>query len=118
MLGGVVLGGSVRDLGWIRATTSRSTPPASPIAGPTRTGRARSTCRSRSTAWSIEPGDLVLGDDDGLLCVPFDAAASLYDAARAKHEAEEKTLASTQAGRLDPKTWVDEALKRLGCEGV
>ena len=31
--------------------TSRSTPPASRIAGPTRTVPARSTCRSRSTAW-------------------------------------------------------------------
>jgi regulator of RNase E activity RraA len=66
----------------------------------------------------IEPGDLVIGDDDGLLCVPFDDTESLYEAARTKREAEEKTLAATMAGRLDPKTWVDESLKRLGCEGV
>jgi len=66
----------------------------------------------------IEPGDLVLGDDDGLLCVPFDQAAAIHEQARAKNEAEAKILANTQAGKLDPKSWVDESLKRLGCEGV
>ena len=32
----------------------------------------------------IEPGDLVLGDDDGLLCVPYDQAESLLAAALEK----------------------------------
>ena len=45
-------------------------------------------------------------------------AASRSIWARAKREAEEKTLAATEAGRLDPKTWVDESLRKLGCEGV
>lgn len=39
-------------------------------------------------------------------------------AARAKNEAEAKVLANARAGKLDPKTWVDESLKKLGCEGV
>jgi regulator of RNase E activity RraA len=59
----------------------------------------------------------MLGDDDGLVCVPFDQAEKIHEQARAKNEAETKILANTQAGKLDPKIWVDESLKRLGCEG-
>ena len=66
----------------------------------------------------VEPGDLVLGDDDGLLSVPFDDVEAVYAAARAKHDAEARQYAETMAGRLDPKTWVDETLRKLGCEGV
>jgi regulator of RNase E activity RraA len=66
----------------------------------------------------IEPGDLVIGDDDGLLCVPFDQTASVYADAKKKNEAEATALAGTMSGKLDPKAWVDETLRRLGCEGL
>ena len=47
-----------------------------------------------------------------------DETESVYAAAKAKHEAEAKIVANTMAGKLDPKTWVDETLKKLGCEGL
>jgi regulator of RNase E activity RraA len=65
----------------------------------------------------IAPGDLVLGDEDGLLCVPFDEAETIHAAAGAKHAAEEKQVASIEAGTHDA-SWVDAALRRLGCEGL
>ncbi|MBM6581856.1 hypothetical protein ILT44_16790 [Microvirga sp. BT689] len=45
----------------------------------------------------IEPRDLILGDggDDGLLCVPYDATATIYVDVKAKQAAEEKTMAAT-----------------------
>jgi len=66
----------------------------------------------------IEPGDLVLGDDDGLLAVPYDATEVVFAAASAKHQAETRTLESTLAGRLDTKPWVNETLRKLGCDGL
>jgi regulator of RNase E activity RraA len=65
----------------------------------------------------IEPGDLMLGDDDGLLCVPFEQTEAVCLAALAKHRAEENTMAATIAGNLD-RSWVEDRLKALGCEGV
>ena len=63
----------------------------------------------------ITPGDLVIGDDDGLLCVPRQEAEAIYRAAKAKNDAEEKQMAATRAGTSD-RSWVDAALVRLGCE--
>ena len=63
----------------------------------------------------ITPGDLILGDDDGLLCVPFDQCDRVYQAAKAKTDAEQLQIANIQAGTND-RSWVDTALKRLNCE--
>lgn len=62
----------------------------------------------------IHPGDLVIGDADGLLCVPFDDAERLLAATHKKMEAEKKMLDDIAAGQLDT-SWIDVMLKRLGC---
>ena len=63
----------------------------------------------------IDPGDLILGDDDGLLCVPYDDTEIVYQSTIAKQASEEKIMAATRAGNVD-RTWVEDALKKLGCE--
>lgn len=63
----------------------------------------------------IEPGDLVIGDEDGLLCVPYDQVADVYDRASAKHHAEQKQLEQIASGEND-RSWVLESLKKKGCQ--
>lgn len=63
----------------------------------------------------IEPGDLMLGDCDGVLCVPFDHLETVCATGEAKLRAEEKQMAEIEAGTTD-RTWVDASLGRLGCE--
>jgi len=63
----------------------------------------------------IQPGDLVVGDADGVLCVPFDEAAEILAATRRKMDAEMKTLADIAAGQLDT-SWIDATLRRIGCD--
>jgi regulator of RNase E activity RraA len=65
----------------------------------------------------IEPGDLILGDWDGLVAVPFAEVETVYAASKAKHEAEIRQMAAIEAGTND-RSWVDQALKRLGCDVV
>jgi regulator of RNase E activity RraA len=65
----------------------------------------------------IEPGDLVLGDWDGVLAVPLNEVVAVHAAAAAKNEAEGRQMAATEAGTVD-RSWVDQALARLGCETV
>jgi len=57
----------------------------------------------------------MLGDADGVLCVPFEHAERILVAARAKAAAEVKTLQDIAAGQLD-MGWIDDALRRLGCD--
>ena len=63
----------------------------------------------------VEAGDLVMGDDDGVLYIPFNQVGSVYDTARAKAKAELKMMADISAGTYDD-TWVDAILNRLGCQ--
>jgi regulator of RNase E activity RraA len=39
-------------------------------------------------------GDLVIGDDDGVLCVPLEEVGSVFKRATAKFEAEERQMAN------------------------
>ena len=57
----------------------------------------------------------VLGDDDGVACVPFAAAETVLAATQAKHAAELEQMAEIEAGKSD-RAWVDAALRKLGCE--
>jgi regulator of RNase E activity RraA len=57
----------------------------------------------------------MLGDDDGVLAVPFDDVETVLAAAWAKHAAEEKQMAATLAGTTD-RSYIDATLARLGCE--
>jgi RraA family protein len=117
-IAGLVLNGSIRDYDAIHAGTYPVFAAGITHRGPYKDGPGEINVSIAIDGMVIEPGDLMLGDDDGLLCVPFDQTAKIHEQARAKNEAEAKTLANTQAGKLDPKKWVDESLKKLGCEGV
>jgi len=64
---------------------------------------------------SIMPGDLVLGDGDGVLAVPLDEAESVLAAARRKQEAEMVELEHIAQGTVD-RRWVVDTLRAKGCE--
>jgi regulator of RNase E activity RraA len=62
----------------------------------------------------INPGDLVIGDRDGVLVVPLEAAKDVLAKTMAKQDAEVRQMAAIENGTND-RLWVDESLKRLGC---
>ena len=62
----------------------------------------------------VAPGDLMIGDGDGVLCVPYEAATALLEAGRAKATAEAVMIAQIQDGSYSAE-WVDATLKRGGC---
>ena len=115
---GVVVNGAIRDVAWIRANNFPVYAAGVTHRGPYKDGPGEINIPLSVDGMIIAPGDLVIGDDDGILCVPAANAREIYEAAEAKRQAEEKILARTLAGDLDEKAWVDEALRKLGCEGV
>lgn len=62
----------------------------------------------------VHPGDLVIGDRDGVLAVPMDAAEAVLAKTLSKQDAEVRQMAAIENGTND-RSWVDESLKRLGC---
>ncbi len=91
----------------------RCSPPVSRIAVPTRDGPGEINVPIAIDGMVIEPGDLIVGDGDGIVCVPFDLTAEILKATEAKHRAELKMLEEIAQGNSD-RSWVDATLKRLG----
>ena len=116
-LGGIVIDGAVRDYAVIRAQDFPVYAAGVTHRGPYKDGPGEINVAVSLDGMVIAPGDLVIGDADGLLCVPYDAVETVYRDARAKHEAEEKQMPAIVAGRGD-RAWVDAALQRLGCEDL
>src|ERR1700761_1208421 len=114
-LGGVVINGAVRDSATIRAGVFPVFAAGVTHRGPYKDGPGEINVPLAIGGMVIAPGDLIIGDDDGLLCVPRLEAESIYKAAKVKNEAEEKQMAAINAGSSD-RAWVDAALARLGCE--
>ncbi|WP_207540576.1 RraA family protein [Sabulicella rubraurantiaca] len=116
-LAGIVINGAIRDSAAIRAQGFPVFAAGVTHRGPYKDGPGEINVPIALDGMVIEPGDLVLGDDDGLLCVPLGEAEAIHAAATAKQEAEEKQMANIVAGKHDP-SWVDATLRRLGCEGL
>jgi len=88
--------------------------PASRIAAPTRTGRASSNVTIALTGMVIEPGDLVIGDDDGPPLRSLWGNRAIYNGCETKKE-RVKTRQHA-CGKLASKAWVDEALAKRGAK--
>jgi regulator of RNase E activity RraA len=116
-LGGIVINGAIRDSAAIRAQNFPVFAAGVTHRGPYKDGPGEINVSVAIDGMVIAPGDLMLGDDDGLLCVPLDAAETIHAAASAKHAAEDKQVANIEAGTHDA-SWVDATLRRLGCEGL
>jgi regulator of RNase E activity RraA len=114
-LAGLVLWGAVRDLAWIRAQEFPIFAAGVSHRGPYKDGPGEINVPIAIEGMVIAPGDLLLGDDDGVLCVPFDETDAVFKAATAKHQQEEKKMSAILAGK-DDRSWIDAALARQGCE--
>jgi RraA family protein len=115
---GIVINGAIRDAAAIRAGRFPVFAAGITHRGPYKDGPGEINVPVALHGMVIMPGDLVLGDEDGLVAVPFDDVEAVFAAASAKQAAEEKILASIRAGYSQDRSWVDETLKRLGCSFI
>jgi len=62
----------------------------------------------------VYPGDILIGDADGLVAVPLDDAEEICALATAQLERESRIFETIENGTVD-RSWVDETLKNKGC---
>lgn len=65
----------------------------------------------------VHPGDIIVGDDDGLAVVPAESAELILELATAQKQREEAIFASIENGTID-RSWIDATLIQKGCEFV
>ncbi len=112
-LGGVVINGAIRDAGALRRASFPVYAAGVTHRGPYKDGPGEINVPVAIDGMVIEPGDLIVGDEDGVLCVPYDAVQTIYDATSKKHQVEQRQLDQIARGTFD-RAWVDARLRQLG----
>jgi regulator of RNase E activity RraA len=102
-IAGIVIDGAVRDLADIRAdglpTFARAAVPRGPHDG----FGGIIDCPIAAGGVPVRPGDLVLGDDDGVVVVPLERAAEVLRKAEAHLAKEQSWLSAIAAGKTVPE---------------
>ena len=114
-VGGIVINGAIRDYGSIREGNTPVYAAGITHRGPYKDGPGEINVPIALDGMVIEPGDLIVGDDDGLLCVPFDEVEEIYRKARAKQSGELEMFEKIAKGESDRAQW-DKKLESLGCK--
>jgi RraA family protein len=111
---GFVIDGAIRDVGTLSAGTFPVYARGVTHRGPYKNGPGEINVAVSVGGMVVHPGDIVVGDEDGLLAIPQADADALLAAAREQRKKEEATLKAIAAGSID-RRWVDEALRARGC---
>jgi RraA family protein len=64
----------------------------------------------------VNPGDIVVGDADGIVIISPQDAPAILEKAKAKLEKEQAILQKINARIPRDKSWVDKRLSEIGCE--
>jgi RraA family protein len=112
---GFVLNAAIRDVDAFVETNLPTYAAGVTHRGPYKDGPGEVNVPISIDGMIIEPGDIVIGDSDGVLAVPLADAEEVLKKTQAKQDAETKQMKNIAEGTND-RTWVDAALKKLGCE--
>lgn len=113
-LGGMVIHGAIRDTAVLRAAALPVYAAGVTHRGPYKDGPGEINVPVAIAGMVVHPGDLIVGDDDGVLCIPFADVGAVYVAVCRKMQEEARTIANIESGRQDT-SWDDARLRGLGC---
>ncbi|MGP1348018.1 MAG: RraA family protein [Stomatobaculum sp.] len=107
---GIVLDGPIRDIDeigkWDFPVYATGTTPG----GPYKEGPGEVNVPIACGGISVEPGDIILADPDGVIVIPRNDAAIVLEEAKKFQAADEGKLEKTRQGLID-RAWVDKALE-------
>lgn len=113
-LGGIVMDGAVRDTDELRALGFPVFAAGANPNGPTKFIPGRINWPVSAGGLAVSPGDLVVGDADGVVVVEREKAASLLPLAAKKVADETKRLDDIKAKRALKPGWLDASLRAAG----
>lgn len=112
--GGIIINGAVRDYGWIRRQSFPVYACGITHQGPYKNGPGEINTPVSIGGMVVVPGDLMVGDDDGLLCIPQTNVADVHAKAAAKFEHESRTFGAIGQTDNDAEGYRAKLVK-LGC---
>lgn len=112
---GYIVDGPVRDLAGIAELGFPVFAKGGTPRGPYKEGPGEINTIISCGNVAISPGDLIVGDDDGVIVIPKADAKDILEKATAFSNKEKEIIQSIYDGKWD-RTWVDEVLTTKGCE--
>jgi RraA family protein len=103
---GVVLDGALRDVSVIRAHDFPMYARGVNHRGPYKAGPGDVNVPVSVGGMVVSPGDIVVGDEDGVLAIAQDAAKAIIEQAQIKGRKEAEMIRAIKEGRLD-RSWID-----------
>ena len=110
---GIVIWGAIRDSAEIGAGTYPVFAAGVTHRGPYKNGPGEINVPIMMGGTPVNPGDIIVGDADGLVAVPQDMAERVLASAKAILAKETASMKQILAGTVD-RGWVDKALKEKG----
>jgi RraA family protein len=110
-IAGFVIDGAIRDVAWFRDFPCYAR--SNIHRGPYKEGPGEINVPVSIGGLVIHPGDIVVGDEDGVVAIRPHEAAEVLEATRKKAKDEERQMADIRLGRND-RSWVDKALAAKG----
>ncbi|SRR5690554_5653988 len=114
---GIIIHGAIRDSGEIAESNFPVYAAGVTHRGPYKDGPGEINVPVSFGGMVIQPGDLILADEDGCLSIPKEDVEQIYEAAVAKNQAEARTMEAIVNGTLNT-SWIDKTLAELNCEFV
>ena len=116
-LGGLVLDGPVRDVDALRAMPLPVYATGSTPGGPYKEGPGEINVPIACGGVSVNPGDIILGDLDGIIVIPQKDAQAVLEAAEELHKADASKVLAAQNGTAD-RAWVMKTLEAKKTEFI
>ena len=110
---GIIVDGSVRDIEDIREIGMPVFARGVVAQGGGKAGPGECNFPIACGGVVVNPGDIILADDNGIVCIPKDCADQVIDGVEKKLAKEKNSYAEIEAGQL-VKGDVDEILKKKG----
>jgi RraA family protein len=110
---GMVIWGAIRDSAEIGAGSYPIYAAGVTHRGPYKNGPGEINVPIVIGSMPVNPGDIIVGDADGLVAVPQDQAERVLASAKSILEKETASMKQIVAGSVD-RSWVDKALREKG----
>ena len=112
-IAGFVINGAIRDLATVSSDTFPVYAAGVTHRGPYKDGPGEINVPVAINGMVINPGDIVVGDEDGVVAVPLADAEAILVLTAAIRQREDKVMHDILAGTVD-RSWVDVALAARG----
>jgi RraA family protein len=114
-LAGFVIDGAIRDVAAFANSEFPCYARGETHKGPYKEGPGEINVPVAVGGLVINPGDIVVGDEDGVVAVPIEAASDLLVAVRQQANREEQMKQALRERRSD-RSWIDAVLRSKGVE--